>query len=61
MQKGTAPYHVDRQGVHIIFDEVIAWLCPQCGEAYFEEKEVDAIQQVIKAVQKQSTSLAKSA
>jgi len=61
MKKGTAPVHIDRKGCHLMLDEVSAWVCQQCGEAYFEEKEVDAIQQLISSVDKKTRELALSA
>jgi len=60
MRRGTAPYYIDRQGIHITLDKVPAWVCPQCGEAYFEEKEVDSIQALIKAVEEQSQEFAQT-
>jgi YgiT-type zinc finger domain-containing protein len=47
MDRGTAPFHIDRKGFHLTLDTVPAWVCAQCGEACFESSEVDAIQQVI--------------
>ena len=58
MKRGTAPFHVDRKGYHLVLDAVAAWVCTQCGEVYFEEPEVDAIQEVIRAVDKQANKLA---
>lgn len=61
MTKSTAPFHIDRGGVHISLDEVPAWVCPQCGESYFEESEVDSMQALVKVVEKQTQHFAKSA
>lgn len=61
MKKGEAPFHIDRRGVHITLDAVPAWVCVQCGEPYFEETEVDAIQDLIESVDEKSDALAKSA
>ena len=47
MQRSKAPFHVDRNGYHLVLDTVPAWVCDQCGEAYFEEREVNAIQAAI--------------
>ena len=58
MERGTAPFHIDRKGYHLILDTIPAWVCAQCGEVYFEESEVDAIQQVIRALDKQTEKLA---
>lgn len=60
MEQGTAPFHIDRKGYHLILDTIPAWVCTQCGEVYFEESEVDAIQQVIRALDKQTEKLALS-
>ena len=61
MTRGTAPFHIDRKGVHIGLDNVPAWVCTQCGEACFEEAKVDAMQEIIKAVDEQTVKLAHSA
>jgi YgiT-type zinc finger domain-containing protein len=58
MQKGTTPLHVDRKGCHVLLDNVPAWVCQQCGEAYFEENEVDAIQDLINSVEQEADALA---
>ena len=61
MKKKTAPYHIDRNGYHLVMDAVPAWICAQCGEVYFEESEVESIQNVIKAVDDKTSKLKKSA
>ena len=43
MKLSKAPFHVDHKGHHLVFDTVPAWVCDQCGEAYFEERKVSAI------------------
>ncbi len=43
MRRSTAPFHVDRKGYHLSLDEVPAWVCSQCGEPFFEEREVESI------------------
>ena len=50
MNRGTAPFDVTRNGYHLSLDSVPAWVCGQCGEAYFEEAEVQHIQNMIEAV-----------
>ncbi|MBA4369757.1 MAG: hypothetical protein C0403_19190 [Desulfobacterium sp.] len=57
MKKGTAPFHIDRKSYHLILDEVPAWICQQCGEAYFDEPEVDSIQEIIQTVETQTDKL----
>jgi YgiT-type zinc finger domain-containing protein len=58
MERGTAPFHVDRNGYHLVLDRIVAWVCKQCGEVYFEESEVDSIQSIIQTVDAQVEKLA---
>ncbi|MFH2047801.1 MAG: YgiT-type zinc finger protein [Pseudomonadota bacterium] len=32
---GTAPLNIDRKECHVTLDNIPAWICGQCGEAYF--------------------------
>ncbi|MDQ2921527.1 MAG: YgiT-type zinc finger protein [Acidobacteriota bacterium] len=32
MERGAAPFHVDRNGYHLVLDRIAAWVCGQCGE-----------------------------
>ncbi len=61
MERGTVPYHIDRTGIHIILDAVPSWVCPQCGEFYFESKEVESLQEMVRAVEEKSRYLAETA
>ena len=58
MKEGAAPFHIDRKGYHLVLDAVPAWVCTQCGEAYFGESEVEAIQKVIRTLDRQAEKLA---
>ena len=58
MKRGKAPFHVDRRGIHLTVDEVPAWICQQCGESYLEESEVESIQVMIRALEKEAQKLA---
>ena len=58
MEKGTTPFHVDRKGCHVTLDNVPAWVCSQCGDPYFEEDEVDAIQELIRSIEQKTEALA---
>jgi YgiT-type zinc finger domain-containing protein len=57
MRRGTAPFHIDRHGYHIQWDEIPAWVCSQCGEPYFEPKEVDRIQGAVLLLDQESQKL----
>jgi YgiT-type zinc finger domain-containing protein len=61
MKKGETPVHIDRKDCHVTLDRVPAWVCTQCGESYFEEAEVDAIQDLIKSVEEKTTAIALAA
>lgn len=58
LTRGSAPFHVDRNGCHVVLDSVPAWVCDQCGEPYFEENEVDAIQDLIRSVEQNARKIA---
>jgi len=61
MEKSATPAHTDRRGCHLILDHVPAWVCERCGEAYFEEREVDAIQDLIQVMEPKARALVESA
>ena len=61
MERGTASLHIDRKGCHLTLDRVPAWVCEQCGESYFEEREVTAIQELVRSVDEKSRALHVSA
>jgi YgiT-type zinc finger domain-containing protein len=58
MKAGATPFHIDRKGCHVTLDKVPTWVCMQCGETYFEEKEVKAIQALAEAVEEKAEALA---
>lgn len=58
MVKGTAPLSLDRKGYHVSWDAVPAWVCTQCGEPYFESREVELIQKALAGLDRESASLA---
>lgn len=50
MEKAKTTYTANRRGYHLLIDDVPAWICTQCGEVYFEEDEVDAIQDMLREI-----------
>ncbi len=50
MKRGTAPFSIDRNGYHIHWSALPAWVCHQCGEVYFEKEEVDKVQKVLRTM-----------
>ena len=48
MGKKSVAYTVDRKGYHLFIEKIPAYVCTQCGERYFDEKEVAAIQNMLR-------------
>ncbi len=54
--RSVAPLSIDRNGYHIIWESVPAWVCTQCGEALFEEDELHHIQLALEPVEQETKS-----
>ena len=52
MARGFVPFNLDRRGYHIHWERIPAWVCRQCGEPFFETKEVEIIQQAASVLDK---------
>jgi YgiT-type zinc finger domain-containing protein len=61
MRRGSAPFHLDRDDVHIILDDVPAWICSQCGQPLFDEKQVAEIQKLVEFVDQRAEKLHRTA
>jgi len=61
MKKGETTYTVNRHGYHLLIDDVPAWICTQCGEVYFEEEEVDLIQDMLKEIDARAAKVRREA
>ena len=57
MKRATAPFNLDRNGYHISWDAIPAWVCTQCGEPFFEAREVDLIQNALRDLDRESAAL----
>jgi len=57
MIHSTALFSVDRNGYHISWDKIAAWVCTQCGEALFESNEVEHIQNALKTIDEETKQL----
>lgn len=51
MEKSSVSYTLDRKGYHLFLEKIPAYVCSRCGDRYFEEKEVEAIQNMIRALE----------
>jgi YgiT-type zinc finger domain-containing protein len=58
LERATAPYSVDRHGYHVHWDAIPAWVCHQCGEPFFEGREVDVIQSALDDLDEKNALLA---
>jgi YgiT-type zinc finger domain-containing protein len=58
MEWRSAPFQIDRRGYHLTLEAIPAWVCVQCGEAYFEEREVRHIQEFIREADEAAGQLA---
>lgn len=61
MEKTSVSYSVDRKGYHIYIEKIPALECVQCGERYFEEAEVKAIQDMIQSFEDKLVNITKTA
>ncbi len=59
MKRGKTTYSINRKGYHFLMHDVSAWVCEQCGEQLFEEKEVESIQNLIKILDAQTKKISK--
>jgi YgiT-type zinc finger domain-containing protein len=57
LKQGTAPFHIDRHGYHLTFEQVAALICEQCGEVYFGEQETQTIQTALQQLDEQTRRL----
>ena len=57
MIRSNAPFSADRKGYHISWESVPAWVCTQCGEAFFEENEINPIQQALQKIDDETLAL----
>ena len=61
LERSRVPYHIDRAHVHVIIDEVPAWVCTQCDEIMFDECTVDEMQQLAATVDTQAERITNTA
>ena len=57
MVKASAPFSADRHGYHIAWAAIPAWVCTQCGEALFEDNEVNHIQKALQQIDLETSIL----
>lgn len=57
LKRQAAPYSADRKGYHVHWDAIPAWVCAQCGQPYFEPREVEMIERALSTLDEQMASL----
>jgi len=57
MARGKAPFSLDRNGYHVSWNAIPAWVCTQCGEPYFEAHQVVLIQKALSDLDRGSAAL----
>ena len=57
MRRGSAPFSINRNGYHVSWDAIPAWVCDQCGESLFETSEVDTIQTALAFLDRETVVL----
>lgn len=59
MVRALSPFSLDRKGYHISWDAIPTWVCTQCGEPYFESREVELIQKALAVLDQESAELSR--
>ncbi|HEY84270.1 MAG TPA: type II toxin-antitoxin system MqsA family antitoxin [Chloroflexi bacterium] len=57
LKRKKVSYTANRNGYHLIIDDVPAWVCQQCGETLFDEATTDAIQSMLREMDRQRKQL----
>jgi len=50
LRRGHVTYTANRHSYHLLLDDMLVWVCQQCGEPVLEEKTVEAIQHLLMTV-----------
>lgn len=60
-ERQLVSYTIDREGYHLYIEKIPALVCVQCREQYFEDKEVDLIQDMIKSIEEKLENITTAA
>ena len=50
VERGTTEVRVDRNGYHLSWQSVPAWVCTRCDQAYFEPHDVEMVRRAVSAM-----------
>lgn len=51
MEKASSNYTINRKDFHLFIQNIPVYICNQCGEKYFGEEEVEAIQDMARTLE----------
>lgn len=51
MEKSKSTYTINRKDYHLFLQHIPVYICSQCGEKYFGEEEVEAIQNLMRTLE----------
>lgn len=57
LEKRPVPFTLERNGYHVTWDAVPAWVCTQCGEPMFEERQVKLMQEALVSLDRQTAAI----
>lgn len=58
LERAAAPFSVDRNGYHVSWDALPAWVCTQCGEPLFDGAVIEAIQRTLQDLDRTTAAIA---
>ncbi|HET9227659.1 MAG TPA: YgiT-type zinc finger protein [Thermoanaerobaculia bacterium] len=50
VERTTTEYHVNRNGYNLSWQNLPAWVCTRCDQAYFEPREVQMVRQAVSSM-----------
>ena len=57
LERGFTPFTLERNGYHVTWDAIPAWVCNQCGEPLFEARELQLMQEALISLDRQTAAL----
>ena len=57
LKSGTTRFTLERNGYHLTWDAIPAWVCIQCGEPLFEAATVELMQEALTSLDRQTAAL----
>jgi YgiT-type zinc finger domain-containing protein len=50
VERGTTQVRVSRNGYHLSWQTLPAWVCTRCHQSYFEPREVEMVRQAVSSM-----------